>query len=483
MRRILLTTLLIILLVNPIFAFEGFTDIFGEDSFEETTVQVSSDDSGVKFNGALSFSIQGIKDKDNSREINTTINGGLMMDLGWKGSIVDAKVTLDLLPKTDRTQLEWVDIFKILSISTFFDGGYVEAGLLKKEWGSGDGVHVVDVLNAPDYRNGISDDPLEMKMSEPMIVASARFKDTTVEAVYKPMLIPMVAASLDSGSRWMMPNTIGAITIPGMPPIDEAFMARVKVEEPSPDELSTLNNSQWGIRLKTIFGPIDAGIIYYNGFYPTPSFIVDMTKFIEPEGDINVTLEFTHAQLFGTEATVVVGPLTFMLEGGFWLSEDYKGAKPNRYNNKAVYLAGVGFTIPKTSAYMSFTYNGEYIMNFPDSPIIYGAGPGGMIIPIEIDADGMQSLVSSNGKAYMNTLTAAFELPLARERVNLRLAGTYQVETKGYLVMPSVSWSVVDELLVKAAGRFYGTFDEAIGSMFNTWKDNSTLTVGISYLF
>src|SRR5690554_2670361 len=177
MRRILLTTLLIILLVTPIFAFEGFTDIFGEDSFEETTVQVSSDDSGVKFNGALSFSIQGIKDKDNSREINTTINGGLMMDLGWKGSIVDAKVTLDLLPKTDRTQLEWVDIFKILSISTFFEGGHVEAGLLKKEWGSGDGVHVVDVLNAPDYRNGITDDPLEMKMAEPMIVTTATWKD------------------------------------------------------------------------------------------------------------------------------------------------------------------------------------------------------------------------------------------------------------------------------------------------------------------
>jgi hypothetical protein len=307
-------------------------------------------------------------------------------------------------------------------------------------------------------------------MSEPMIVASARFKDTTVEAVYKPMLIPMVAASLDSGSRWMMPNPIGAISIPGMGPLDEEVMDKIKIEEPSPDELSTLNNSQWGIRLKTIFGPIDAGIIYYNGFYPTPSFIVDMTKFIEPEGDINVTLEFTHAQLFGTEATVVVGPLTFMLEGGFWLSEDYKGTKPNRYNNKAVYLAGVGFTIPKTSAYMSFTYNGEYIMNFPDGSNF-------------MDADYLQSLVSSNGKAYMNTLTAAFELPLARERVNLRLAGTYQIETKGYLVMPSVSWSVVDELLVKAAGRFYGTFDDSIGSMFSEWKDNSTLTVGISYLF
>lgn len=502
MRRILLTTLLIILLVTPIFAFEGFTDIFGEDTFEETTVQLSSDDSGVKFNGALSFSIQGMKDIPPSKDITTTINGGLMMDLGWKGSIVDAKVTLDLLPKTDRTQLEWVDIFKILSISTFFEGGHVEAGLLKKEWGSGDGVHVVDVLNAPDYRNGISDDPLEMKMSEPMIVASARFKDTTVEAVYKPMLIPMVAATPDSGSRWMMPNPMESIapqaiglltnTLLGVKPNHylvsnnklPVILNNFVVEEPSPDELSTLNNSQWGARVKTILGPVDVGIIYYNGFYTSPSFEMDFASLalsleeIDQNDKLNeflsnptkIKLEFTRAQLFGAEATVVVGPLTFMLEGGFWLSEDYKGHKPARYNNKAVYLAGVGFTIPKTSAYMSFTYNGEYIMNFPDGSNF-------------MDADYLQSLVSSNGKAYMNTLTAAFELPLARERVNLRLAGTYQIETKGYLVMPSVSWSVVDELLVKAAGRFYGTFDDSIGSMFSEWKDNSTLTVGISYLF
>ena len=207
MRRFLLITALIVTIILPIAAFDGFTDIFGpaEDDFFAPTIAVEESASKASFNGALSFNIEGMKSKNGNAEVDTSINGGLGIDLGWKGSIVDAKASLDLIPKTDRTKLEWVDIFKILSITTYFEGGRVEAGLLKKEWGSGDGVHVVDVLNAPDYRNGITDDPLEMKMAEPMIVTTATWKDTTIELVYKPMLIPMAAIRETPNSRWLMP--------------------------------------------------------------------------------------------------------------------------------------------------------------------------------------------------------------------------------------------------------------------------------------
>lgn len=480
MRRFLLITALIVTIILPIAAFDGFTDIFGpaEDDFFAPTIAVEESASKASFNGALSFNIEGMKSKNGNAEVDTSINGGLGIDLGWKGSIVDAKASLDLIPKTDRTKLEWVDIFKILSITTYFEGGRVEAGLLKKEWGSGDGVHVVDVLNAPDYRNGITDDPLEMKMAEPMIVTTATWKDTTIELVYKPMLIPMVAAE-NPEHRWAMPFpeiTVNPPAFAGM--IDTSS---IEIEQPEPEELAKLSKSQWGARVKTIVGPADLGLIYYNGFYTTPSFIIDLDDFANPK----VNIDFTRAQLFGLEGTVISGPFTFMLEGGFWLSEDYKGEKSDKYNSKWVYLAGVGFNIPKTSGYLSFTYNGQYIMNFKEYDATVNITAIGPPTTIEIaDIDYIQSTVSSNGKPYMNTLTAAIEFPVARERVKLRLAGTYQVETQGYALLPSVTWSIADDLVFSARGRFFGTVGStSADSMFKKWSDNGSLNVGISYLF
>ncbi|MFA7671429.1 MAG: hypothetical protein WCY53_04130 [Sphaerochaetaceae bacterium] len=486
MRKVL-ATIIILLIATTAFAFDGFTDIFDSDDsfFETTSVEVKQQKLGL--NGALSFNLEGMADTS-GKEINTSINGGLNLDLNWKGSIVDAKATLDLIPKTDRTNMEWIDIFTTLSISTFFDWGRVEAGLLKKEWGSGDGIHVVDPLNAPDYRNGLVDDPLQMKMAEPMVMGTATLRDTSIDVIYKPMLIPMVAAESEK-SRWLMPSPINPADIYSKLTsfgVDESWDFKYQVNTPEADELAKLSHSQWGARVKTTLGPADLGIIYYNGFYTTPSFkIGNIQEIIESltvnaadkKLKVEIDLAFTRAQLFGLEATVVTGPLTFMLEGGFWLSEDYKGNDPLKYNNKAVYLAGVGFTIPKTSAYLSFTYSGGYILNFvedePFNTTTYQIG----------DADYIQSLVSSNGKPYMNTLTAAFELPLAREKVNVRLGATYQIETKGYAIFPSVKWNLADDVQIKAVGRFFGTFDNFIPSMFNKWSKNDSLTVGISYLF
>ncbi|MDD4220482.1 MAG: hypothetical protein PHR10_09915, partial [Sphaerochaetaceae bacterium] len=184
-----------------------------------------------------------------------------------------------------------------------------------------------------------------------------------------------------------------------------------------------------------------------------------------------VTIDFTRAQLFGAEATFITGPLTFMAEGGFWLSEDMKGNEMGKYNNKWVYLAGVGLLVPGTSTYATLTYNGHYIMDFDEGP--YAA----------MDADNLQAAQSSAGKRYMNTLTAAMEIPLARDTVVIRLAGTYQIETHGYALLPSVTWNIADDLAFKANARIFGSIGTGSESIFETWKDNDALKLGISYLF
>ena len=139
-----------------------------------------------------------------------------------------------------------------------------------------------------------------------------------------------------------------------------------------------------------------------------------------------------------------------------------------KYNNKWVYLAGVGLLIPGTSTYATLTYNGHYIMDFD------GTVPS---------ADTMQAMQSSAGERYMNTLTAAIEIPLAREKVTVRLAGTYQIETHGYALLPSVTWNIMDDLVFKANARVFGSIGEGEDSIFKTWTGNDALKLGISYLF
>ncbi len=258
---------------------------------------------------------------------------------------------------------------------------------------------------------------------------------------------------------------------------------------PSTQDLSKLANYQFGGRFKQILGPFDLGVIYYNGFHYQPSYYIhdisavlkDPIDPMDPIDYIAATLDvgFTRAQLFGLEATFVTGPLTFMAEGGFWLSEDFKNEKPDKFNNRIVYLAGVGLLIPGTSVYTSVTYNGHYIMDFEEFDLEFDlAGP-----PMDIPVDTLQALLSSGGKGYLNTITLALEVPLAREKVFIRVAGTYQVETQGYSLLPSVKWNISDDLVFKASGRLFGSIGEGSPSIFESWKDNSSAKLEIAYLF
>lgn len=470
MRKVTILIIILFSLVLPLFAFDGFADIFDQPA--EVTSIAAPDKSGFDIAGLVNFSLGSFINPSDFRSAAIEIGGGLDLDFSWRGSIVDAKASFSLQPSIEN-DLHWSDIFTGLSITTYFPEGRIEVGLLKKEWGSGDGVHVVDVVNAPDYRKGIVDDPLAMKVAEPMLYTTISWSNSSVELFYKPILI-LMASDEDPTGRWAMIPEDGFLNLVP-PPLTVELQDR---QIPTLKELTTLSKYQFGGRYKQIAGPFDLGVIYYNGFHYQPSYYVNnITPGATPADPITLDLDvgYTRAQLFGLEATFVTGPLTFMAEGGFWLSEDARNTQVSKFNNRWVYLAGVGILIPGTSIYASATYNGHYIMDFEE----FAFAPGTTDIPV----DTLQALFSSDGKGYLNTFTAAMEVPLAREKVLVRLAGTYQMETKGYSLLPSVKWHINDDLVFKTSGRVFGSFDGGSPSIFKNWKDNSSVKLELAYLF
>jgi hypothetical protein len=360
-------------------------------------------------------------------------------------------VTLDLEREGFASSLEFVatsgDSVAVssLSISLFGPRYRFEAGLLSKEWGSGDGVHVVDITNVADYRQGIVDDLQSMKMAEPMALLSFFRDDTAVDLLFKPIFTPMQTAT---EGRWSL--------------VPESFLSATVLYP----ETDTLSWAQFGLRVKTVIGPIDGSLIYFNGYYPQPGYgeiVLDFSDPLSPYVE-SASVVHTRARLFAGAVTAIWGPVSLMAEGGYWLSEDTEGTDPALYNSRWVYLAGIGMTVPGTQAYVSLAYTGETVANLEAAS------------EEAFDVDGI-------GRQEVDAVTVAMDLPFAKRQGTLTVAGIYRIRTHGYALLPSIAWNFDDNIALTAKGRVIGSFGDDSSDIFGIWEENDSLTLGLTCLF
>lgn len=434
MKRLLLVLLTISLLLSNLFAFAGFDDIFAPDSAEETSKALN-----FSLSGSVGASVGVYFDNQVFSEQLLKVN--LLAD----SQSFKSEAALSFNAPENKLALDTI------SVTSFFDWGIIKAGLLKEEWGSGDGVHVVDVLNAFDYSKGLSDDIFSMKRAEFMLTSTIYKGPSSLQLYVKPTFTPGLASMKDKADdRWSLRPT-------GIP-------ATTTFTGPRTDSLEYI---QFGARGRTSIGGVDLGLLYYKGHMAQPG--------AEPVPPAYTTMNYVYTsyQLFGTELTYVLGQFTFMAEGGYMLSKDTDGTDATLYNSKWVYLGGISYLDPTSQLYLAFMYNGHYIQYFDQVET-------NAAIPFTgFDVDMGQAF---DRKAYGNTLTLAFEMPLFREKVKVRLGATYQIETEGYALLPSVTWQVSDDLKLECKAVAYGAMGSK-ESLFKTWNDNDYLTIGITHYF
>jgi hypothetical protein len=285
-----------------------------------------------------------------------------------------------------------------------------------------------------------------MKRAEFMVTSTIYKDQSSLQLYVKPTYTPGLAImDKTKKNRWSL--------------LPDGFL-QADTKEPKTDSLEHI---QFGARGRTSIGGADLGLLYYKGHMVQPGYgnFVYNPDFSIKEADII----YTPYQLFGAEGTYILGQFTFMAEGGYMLSKDKDGTDATLYNSKWVYLGGVSYLEPTSQLYLALMYNGHFTNHYD------------LVETNPLDVDQGQAF---DNKAYGNTLTLAMEMPLFRERVKVRLGGTYQIETEGFALLPSVSWQVSDDLKLECKAVVYGG---AKDSLFKTWDDNDYLTIGMTHYF
>ncbi len=441
MKRVL-TILLIITLALPLFAFDFFFDS-EETSKRNISLTLES--------GAEAF-----------------FNDGALApyaDLTLKAEQDGAKYRAVAEISYDST-LQSLEAQE-LSLSLFFGQTTLKAGLMRHSWGIADTAHVVDIVNGRDLRKGIVDDLELMKRPDWMLTLTTYVENGAVDLVVKPgfnpSYVPMDGRySMVDSMKDSMKTMIAQGVLDGFlnPPSIDIEDINIKTDT------HNIKNISAGARYRFLFDPVDIGVMYYTGYFHDPGFMASLSGVSPPFDLTGIDLLYTRYHFMGFASSYFLEPFTFALEGGVFLSEDKDGTDTSLYNSKAAYLAELSYTNPNNSFFAALNYQGQYVFNFVDSD------------PLDVD-----NLASFNGKAYQNNFTLAMEYPFMQEKLKARVAGTFQLESLGFAVMGSLAYDLDDAVEVFAKTTIYGTFDEDRTGLYNTWKENSQIQLGVRAWF
>ncbi|HEC61980.1 MAG TPA: hypothetical protein ENI27_06960 [bacterium] len=428
-KRVLLAGL-IILVVQLAWAAEGFDDILSEtDGADEQSALT------VDITGEIGLGLTYYLDDEWDSMISASPISILRVEA--RSDMLEGFLVFDLEQMTD--------VLDELYMRAFFTFGYLDVGLLKVEWGQGDGIHVIDPLNPLVQTGRVETDILKQKRAEVMAMMSFYLgQNGLLELVYKPFFHPH---QFDTEGRW-------ALEIPDIIPPDT----------------ETLAYSQAAARLTGSLGFFDLGALYYYGFMSEPGYQFETsftgTDPLDPTHYTTTTeLVFTRAQLFGLEGVLAAGPFTLRTELGYWLTEDTAGDQPELFNNRFVYLGGIDLMIPGTSIFLSIQVTGAYVLGYLDLA--------------ETDVDRMAAY---DDTPHSTMIMGALDLPFARGLMKLRLSGLYLIQAGGFLLLPEYSWKIKDDLELRLSGQILGGKDTG-NSPYQTWDTNDNVGISITYTF
>lgn len=443
MKKLITFIILSLALISPIIASEGFDFIFDDVLVEEKIAPSSFETSGNISSGLDIF-----MDVDNfiENEINPFANFNLLLEYTHPFLLTSVEL---YLPALEENSINYKDVIKELSLSYFIPNGKIQTGYFIHRWGVVDTARVVDVINANDYSSGFSMNQLDLKISEPMILAQLYFDRTQIEFIYKPIFTPI---KLASSGRWDTTKDISNF-----------YTINNSTNFIEPD-INSIEYGSIGTRFALPIRSIDTAIMYYRGYYEIPYYkYTTVTSTIPPFDVISVETIYTMMNIFGTEFNYVKGPFTFAGEAALYISEDLNGDDENLYNNRLSYTGSINYKISNTSSYITLSYNGTSIFGYDDTN------------PMDVDT-------ASSSKQDHNIIVG-LHIPLLMEKLLIEAGFTYQIPTKGYALLSKIDYTLKDDITIRLKANLFGSFDITKESLYKTWDGNDSISISLNYQY
>lgn len=436
----------------------------------------------LDWGGMLRFDTRATADYDDPEDSPISAEPEFHLDLLYSNDNSELATNLEFRPeylKEADSATEFAEeLIDEAYLTLFYDSFNLQAGYLREVWGTGDQVHVVDLLNSNDLRDFVNPDYAERRLSRPMFKLNVPVRmQGRFEAVYiptfEPDLIPREGpwAPADSRELNALLDTVRAEAILAPPAIGEitygdALAVENTIQEPN---TSTLEWGQYATRYRDTFGSVDLGLIYYHGFLKQPS--VTLTSAMgSPDtfglGD-QIILDYDRVNVFGLEYAAVLGGFNTRAEAAYYLTEDIEGDDPGVTNNSLQYLAGFDRDLPLSNLNVNVQGVGTYYLK---SSEIKDNVEKRMTYDFQYDRDG----------EYTNHIVSlAVTDSYANETVEPEIALSYGVEKEDWYINPSVEFSLLDDVkLLTEVAIFHG--DEGY---FGQYDDNDFAQVRLEYSY
>ncbi|MBU8914292.1 MAG: hypothetical protein KOO61_09745 [Spirochaetales bacterium] len=419
----------------------GFSDNSEFDSFGAAS-------SGPEISGSLEFVNRIFPDVDDPAASEFDAWPELKLRLGAENDHGSFAVELAFDNALMDPALDLNQLIREASVRMFAGPVTMEFGLLRRVWGKGDELHVVDVLNATDYSDPGSGGYLDSRIAIPMAVLEAPFRQQgLLEVAYVPVL---VADRIPADGRWAPAEYTDLLTL-----------AAAGVILAGPPARTTLDSAQVGVRLTDTFGPLDLGLVYYYGYLKQPS--VDRTAFIPmPVPSGTITLDYDRVHVAGAEAAAVAGPLNLRGEAAWYATADTEGDNPAVSNPSVRYLAGFDIDIPISNLNLNAQVLGSVLL------LTEQIGDNG---PIDFEHD-------DDGVYTSHLIAGSLRDTYAGERFTAELGGAWYVETGDFVVRPALTIGFGDVLTMRIGGTL---FEGDANTFLGQYDENDFLEIELAY--
>lgn len=420
--------------------------LFLDGSF--TSYEDSEDSKGFDLTGKVRLEANYSIEHDDLVKTDVDAEPKVDMLFKWSGDDVEAQVKFKYSQGIENLK-NYVDEAFIRYYGNSYD---LEVGLLKPIWGTGDGVHVLDVLNPLDRVENLTGTYLDSKISQMMLKFNYQVgQNGLIELVY----VPLFAGDrfpTDSSDKWT-PNEVKEAMI-----ILNNSDHGVTIKE---DKTDSLKYSQFGSRYTTTFGSLDLGAIYYYGYLREPIYDFTGMNAIQVETGLGVVKEkFNRVQIFGIDFALAISSLYLRGEAAYYLTEDIKGDDSDVYNNSFKYLFGFDYDLPINNSKIIVQCVGSYVINSDE------------ISKSDIEYDDDEYL--------KNMVTVELSDHYINETLTAKISGAVNIENRDFMISPTLEYTLVDNLDI---GFKYQCFEGKDESVFGQFDKNDYLKLFAEYTF